>query len=248
MTPASNEAVSLIGVYRRRNAHHVVALVNWARGGGWSTAWWALDEVDPGLADVTVGVGPGLRLALFNDLATRVLGEGYVVVSDDDVVFTRGSLVELVRVCGRAGLDLAQPARADDNSVFDFNVAHRITRARRFSQVRITSFVEVGPLFVIGPRWRDRILPFPEERGMGWGLELDWFELWKSGCRLGIVDVIRVAHMGKTGSDYDFAEEAERIHAELSRRRYEGWEDVQRTIGVWRPWSKSPPWLRAGVR
>ena len=118
-----------------------------------------------------------MRLSLLNELARHVPDEGYVVVSDDDVVFTRGTLDALVVLCERARLDLAQPSRSDDNSRFEFNVAHAITRARRLSRVRLTTCVETGPLVVLGPRWRDRILPFPEERGMGWGVELDWHEL-----------------------------------------------------------------------
>ena len=82
---------------------------------------------------------------------------------------------------------------------------------------------------------------------MGWGVELDWHELWKGGCLLGIVDAVRVAHVGQPGSDYDAGGEAARIHEELARRRYEGWQDVQRTVSVWRPWAKTPPWLRNGA-
>ena len=236
----------LIGVYRRRNAPCVAALVDVALQHGWPTAWWALDEVEPELEHVTVGVGRGMRLSLLNELARHAPDEGYVVVSDDDVVFTRGTLDALVVLCERARLDLAQPSRSDDNSRFEFNVAHAITRARRLSRVRLTTFVETGPLVVVGPRWRDRILPFPEERGMGWGVELDWHELWKGGCVLGIVDDVRVAHVGEPGSDYDAGLEATRIHEELARRRYEGWKDVQRTVGVWRPWTRTPPWLGSG--
>jgi hypothetical protein len=247
VTPASEPPVSLIGVYRRRNASHVSALVAEARAEAWSTAWWALDAPADQLADVTVGVGPGLRLPLLNSLADRVPDEGYLLVADDDVLFTRGSLRELIAVCARAGLDLAQPARSDDNSQFEFNVAHAITRALRLSRARLTSFVEIGPLVVVGPRWRHSILPFPDERGMGWGLELDWHELWKSGCLLGIVDAVRVAHLGEPGGDYEASDEAERIHAELARRRYEGWKDVQRTLAIWRPWRRSPPWLTNGA-
>ena len=81
---------------------------------------------------------------------------------------------------------------------------------------------------------------------MGWGVELDWHELWKGGCVLGIVDDVRVAHVGEPGSDYDAGLEATRIHEELARRRYEGWKDVQRTVGVWRPWTRTPPWLGSG--
>ena len=244
---AAEPLTSLIGVYRRRNAPYVAALVGVALAQRWPTAWWALDAVEPELADVTVGAGPGMRLALLNELTQHVPHEGYVVVSDDDVVFTRESIPALVALCEQAQLDLAQPARSDDNARFEFNVAHAITRARRLSRVRLTTFVETGPLIVVGPRWRDRILPFPEERGMGWGVELDWHELWKGGCLLGIVDDVRVMHAGEPGSDYDAGLEATRIHEELTRRRYEGWKHVQRTVGVWRPWMKTPPWLQNGA-
>lgn len=238
---------SLIGVYRRQNAAYVATLVEVAVEHRWRTAWWALDGAEPSLAHVTVGEGPGMRLALLNELTAYVPDEGYIVVSDDDVAFTQGSLPALVVLCDRARLDLAQPARSDGNLRFEFNVAHAITRPRRLSRVRLTTFVETGPLIVVGPRWRTRVLPFPESRGMGWGVELDWYELWKGGCRLGIVDAIRVAHHGEPGGEYDAGKEALRIHEELARRRYEGWKDVQRTVSVWRPWTRMPPWVEDGT-
>ena len=247
MAAAAHPPGALIGVYRRRHAENVAALVAGAEAAGWPTAWWALDGTAPELAGITVGGGPGERLALLNELARRVPGDGYLVVADDDVAFTRGSIRELVSVCEDARFDLAQPARCDDNSRFDHNVAHAITRSRRLSRARLTTFVEVGPLFVVGPRWRGRIVPFPEERGMGWGLELEWYELWKEGCRLGVVDAVGVAHLGEPGSEYDVAAEVERIHEELARRRYAGWKDVERTLRVWRPWQRRPPWLAHGA-
>lgn len=247
MAGVAGPPASLIGVYRRRNAAYVAALVETAVEHGWPTAWWALDGVEPRLVHATVGEGPGMRLALLNELTAHVPDQGYVVVCDDDVAFTRGNLPALIVSCDRARLDLAQPARSDDNARFEFNVAHAITRARRLSRVRLTTFVETGPLVVVGPRWRRRILPFPEKREMGWGVEFDWYELWKGGCLLGIVDEVRVAHLGAPGSDYDAETEALRIHEELARRRYEGWKDVQRTVGVWRPWTRVPPWLEDGT-
>jgi hypothetical protein len=245
---SQTDGVALIGVYRRRNAEHVRRLVGVAANAGWSSAWWALDEQDHALAPQTVGVGSGPKLSLLNEtLARSGLPRGWLIVSDDDVVFTRGDLVALVSVCEQGEFDLAQPARSDDNSTHEFNVAHRITRARRLSRARATTFVEIGPLFVVGPRWRDRILPFPESRGMGWGLELDWHRLYQAGCRLGIVDSVRVAHLGAPGADYEFDGEAERVHRELEERGFAGWEDVQRTLATWRPWRRKPPWSRVGA-
>ena len=60
---------------------------------------------------------------------------------------------------------------------------------------------------------------------MGWGLELEWHELYREGCALGIVDAVRVRHEGERGEGYDFRTEAHRVHAELGGarvRRLEG--------------------------
>lgn len=213
-------------------------LVEPALAEGWSVSWWALDHVVEDLAEWTVGSGGGARLALLNEAVRRTRApDGRLVVSDDDLVFVRGDVVELVALCARAGFDLAQPARADSG------VDHEITAARRLSLARRTSFVEIGPLFVVGRRWRDRIVPFPEERGMGWGLELEWFDLHEQGCILGIVDAVRVRHEGARGEDYDVGLEIGRMHDELAARGLE-WRDLQKTLGTWRPWQRSPRWVR----
>jgi hypothetical protein len=232
---------ALVGVYRSRNAECVRRLVEPALTRGWTVVWWALDEVVDDLSSVTAGSGPGPRLALLNRALERIrTRENWVVVSDDDVVFERGDVAGLVSLVERARLDLAQPARSDPG------VDHGITMFRRLSRARRTSFVEIGPMFVVGPRWRDRILPLPEARGMGWGLELEWFDLFREGCALGIVDAVRVRHDGARGEDYDDAGEIERVHAELEANGYRGWSDVQATLGTWRPWQRSPRWGREG--
>jgi hypothetical protein len=231
---------ALVGIYRARNADTVQQLSQPAVAAGWTVAWWALDDAGHGIADMTVGSGPGQRLPLLNETLSRADAEdGWVVVSDDDVVFQRGDVTELVSLCHQAGLDLAQPARTDAA------VDHRITVARRLSTARRTSFVEIGPVFAVGPGWRDAILPFPEERGMGWGLELDWFALHERGCALGIVDAVRVRHEGSRGEHYDYRSEAHRVHDELAARGFDGWSDVQKTFATWRPWQRAPSWVRA---
>jgi len=234
-------SASLVGIYRARNADRVRRIVQPALDEGWIVAWWALDEVVDDLADVTAGCGPGSKLPLVNEILRASGRSEWLVVSDDDIVFERGHVVELVSLCARAALDLAQPARSDAM------VDHSITAARRLSVARRTSFVEIGPIFAVGPGWRERIVPFPEERGMGWGLELEWHELHREGCALGIVDAVRVRHAGDLGEDYDYRAEAHRVHAELEERGFGGWQDLQLTIGTWRPWQRSPAWARAGA-
>lgn len=238
-----NDPVALIGVYRAANAEYVRPLVESAARLGWTVAWWSLDDAVDDLGHVTVGSGPGARLPLLNEVLRRSgIVKGWLVVSDDDVVFERGDLGRLVSLCTRAGFDLAQPARSDPP------VHHAITTARRLSVARRTSFVEIGPLFVVGPRWRDRIVPFPEDRGLGWGLELEWLDLHRQGCTLGIVDAVHVRHVGVPGRDYDFAGQVDSIHAELAERGIGSWADVQSTHETWRPWQRAPRWARGARR
>jgi hypothetical protein len=166
---------------------------------------------------------------------------GPLVLADDDVVFRRGNVAALVAYCDRAGFGLAQPAHTADSQV-----SHAITRARRLSVARLTTFVECGPLVVVSERWLERVLPLPETRGMGWGLELDWMVLREDGCPFGIVDSCRIDHVGVVGGGYDKGEAVRQVHAELATRGIHDWSEIQQTIAVWRPWRRSPPWPVAG--
>jgi hypothetical protein len=231
---------AIVGVYRRRNAELVRRLVQPALDAGWRTAWWALDGTHPDLDDLTVGEGQGLKLPLLNETLRRS-GElaSWTVVSDDDLTFRSGTVVDLLRLCSRARFDLAQPARARGTQL-----SHGITIAPRFSRARSTTFVESGPLFVVGPRCRGRILPLPDQRGMGWGVEIDWYELVAEGCRLGIVDSVPVEHVGELGVEYDATSEKQRLFEELAAKGHPEWAEMRETLATWRPWQRTPPWSR----
>jgi hypothetical protein len=241
--PSPDEAVFLVGVYRARNAERVRELFRPALEHGWKVAWWALDEVADDLREVTVGSGPGEKLPLPNEILRRIepVG-GWLVVSDDDVVYEKGDVVELVSLSIRARFDLAQPARADTSG------GHEITFARKLSVARRTSFVEIGPVFAVGPGWYDRIVPFPEERGMGWGLELKWIDLFRTGCVLGVVDAVQVRHDGPPGPDYDHEHLLRRMREELAEHRVDGWPELQQTFETWRPRRRSPRWASDAER
>jgi hypothetical protein len=229
----------LVGVYRHGNAEHVRRLLEPALEHRWRTAWWALDETHEELRDVTVGQGPGAKLPLVNETLRRVgTTASWTVVSDDDLRFRRGDVVEFVDRCVRAQLDLAQPAR-----VRGTHEGHAITAQRRRSRARTTTLIESGPLFAVGPRCRDRILPFPEERGMGWGIEIDWHDLLGEGCRLGIVDAALIEHLGVR--EYDDTEMRRRLLEELKERGQPNWGEMRRTLQIWRPWQRKPPWHTA---
>lgn len=230
--------VCLIGVYRRRNAAYVRKLVDAACSAGWSSAWWALDEVASELAEHTVGAGVGEKFPLLNEIIRRVQNrDGWIVVADDDFVFVRGGLVRLVKLCERAGFALAQPAHTAASAH-----SHEITLSRALSIARATTFVEIGPLFVVAPWCRERIVPFPGARGMGWGLELDWRRLLDHGCLLGVVDAVNVVHLGQVGQSYDVASLERGVRRELMAAGVSAWRDLQQTSAVWRPWQRRPPW------
>lgn len=229
---------TIVGIYREANAGIVERLLEPALDAGWSTAWWALDRVAPRLSSLTVGEGPGEKLPLLNRVLERhgpVAGP--LLLSDDDISFERGDLVELVALSKRAGLALAQPAHAEGSEV-----SHGITRARPRSRARLTTFVESGPLVVVATECVSRVTPLPEARGMGWGLELEWIDL---GCRLGIVDAVRVRHLDKVSRTYDDAALRARMREELAARGLDDWAPLQRTLAVWRPWRRTPPWSTA---
>jgi hypothetical protein len=236
---AGAESAHVVGVYRVRNAARVRTLLDSLPAPGWSAAWWALDEVAEPLRSVTVGSGPGAKFELVNAvLDTSPPGNVWLVVADDDVEFVSGSLVDLLALCAIAGFALAQPAH-----VAASEVSHEITLSRALSIARRTNFVEIGPLFVVGPTCRDELVPFPaEEEGMGWGLELAWGDLVERGCRLGIVDAIRVRHLDVVGQAYDRRREKDVLQQRLRERGIERWADAQRTLETWPLWRSRPPW------
>ena len=234
----------IVAIYRARNAKYVSRLLEPVLAVGWGVALWALDEVVDDLAPHTVGAGRGERLALLN----RILelsdpGPGWLVVSDDDLIFTRGDVVDLVAICELAGFGLAQPAHFVSPLL-----SHPITGARPLSVARMTTFVEIGPLFAVAPRWLPRLAPFPEDRGMGWGLELEWRALLDDGCLFGIVDAVTVRHEGAIGSEYDAQLYSRSVKAELAASGVQGWAELQRILATWRPWQRVAPWVTASGR
>jgi hypothetical protein len=227
-------------VYRRRNAQVLHRMLKPARAAGWRVRLWALDEEEPTLASETLGTGSGTKFELVNRLVedTPPSTNDYVVVADDDAVFVRGSIVSFLSKVAAAGFGVAQPSH-----VLWSNISHRITWMRPFSNARLTTFVEIGPIFAVAPRWQANVLPFPGGLGMGWGLELDWMDLQPLGCRLGIVDSTPIRHLSRFAAAYAPEEEIEKLTNLLEERGAPGWRGLRRTVATWRPWQKQPPWL-----
>jgi hypothetical protein len=230
----------LLCVYRAKNARVVARLARSARRADVEVRLWALDSIAGPLASSTVGSGPGTKFSLVNRLlaAGPVAEDAYVVVSDDDVwlPFGLGTFLRLVR---RAGFDLAQPAHTRHFS----NLSHAVTLRAPRSVARVTEFVVIGPVYVVSPAWRSSVLPFPDDVGLGWGLEADWYGLHRRGARLGIVDATPMRHLAPVAASYEQGAERSRMAERLAAAGLGGLHEVQRTLATWRPWQRMPPWL-----
>jgi hypothetical protein len=240
--PAAPGSVLVLCIYRSRHADTVDALVSEARARGWEVRLWALDDVAPSLAWATVGHGTGAKFPLLNGMlrAHDVEHFDWIVVADDDVTFGRRSLAELLEVADTAGLDFVQPAHTElSHRKLEFTVRRPLSLARR------TTFVEIGPLFAVRRPWTVRVLPFPSEHTMGWGLELEWHDLERDGMRLGIVDGVPLRHLSPVGKSYAKDDERARLRALLDARGLESVLEVQHTKAVWRPWQSPPGWRQS---
>jgi hypothetical protein len=230
----------LVSIYRKRNAEEVEALLREDDLSWCDVRLWSLDEVPESLERWTVGSGPGTKFALLNALLEGCAADQYVIVADDDIVFKRGSLRDLVTLGARAEFGLFQATHARHSYW-----SYRITKRFRLAMARETAFVEIGPLFVIAPAWRSAFLPFPDDIGMGWGLELEWLKVHQQGCRFGVVDDVSLVHLGPLGETYDVTEEDERLE---QREREIGVSlgEMQRNESIWYRWQSTPPWRKDG--
>ena len=153
----------------------------------------------------------GGKFQNLNRLLDTASGEAdWTIVVDDDVRLPRAFLDRFLAVCEAFELDLAQPAQT-----LRSHSAWKVTRRRPASLVRVTRFVEIGPVTAFGRRAAAELLPFPELR-FGWGLDLHWAALaGRHGWRLGVVDALPVRHesalVGASYSRDDAVDEAARF-------------------------------------
>jgi hypothetical protein len=219
---------TLVSIYRKKNADTVRRLVDEAP----AARVWALDGVAPELADVTVGEGGGSRFRLLNQLIEPG-DDRYLVVTDDDLELRPGDLDRLVAIAAEFDLDLCQPGHGAGS-----RYSYQITRHRPFSLIRLTNFVEIGPLFVVSPRFRSVITPFPDTPGMGWGADVEWMaQRERTGARFAVVDAVNMRHTGGIADAYDATPEWERAEPILARNGITDLRESQKTLATVRPWA-----------
>jgi len=236
-SPPATGSPILVAIYRYKNADTLYTLIRQSGIAQLDIRLWALDQVHERLHAWTLGSGPGPKYELINQLLVKSPGDVFVIVADDDIVLARGSLQNLLTLGQRSGFGLFQAAHAR-NSLYTYP----ITRRHPLAHARETTFVEIGPLFVVAPVWRCRFLPFSADIGMGWGLEIDWYAIQQAGCRFGVVDDVRVVHLVAPGTAYvGTGEEKARLEHVMAKKRV-SLEEIQQEVAVWWRWQGSPPW------
>ncbi len=232
---------TMLCIYRERNQPAVTGLVEQAQRRGIKIVLWALDNPLAELAAYTVGCGPGPRMDLLNRLWQTAKADGcyQLIIADDDIYFTRGSLEQLLGAAIVCEFGIAQPAHD-----WTSNYSYPINRTRPFLLARHSTFVEPGPLIVVTQPWVDQVMPFPKNFGMGWGIWLLWQKLQSKGCKLGIIDCVTVNHPSPVAAEYtsDLHVEYSRLRSIIRENGFQSAKDAQQILGTWKFWQPVPPW------
>lgn len=232
--------VLVLSIYRCDNASVLSRIVQDAKKSRWDVSLWALDQTHPLLAPYSVGAGRGPKFPLLNGMMCQenLYKFDWVVVTDDDAVFDTGSLTGFLWAAEKAGLSLAQPA----HTLTSFS-NYEITVWKPHIMARLTNFVEIGPLFAIKRDYYNKLLPFPEDSGMGWGLDVQWSDLQASGARLGIIDWVTLRHLSPAATTYDTSLEEKHLQEALRARGHDYVAQFHRTLATWHEWERRPSWL-----
>lgn len=196
----------------------------------------ALDEIARTRHDVTVAVSPAGDRGKFENL-DALLGRqdiakhDWLLVLDDDVELPRRFLDRFLFCCERFGLKLAQPAHRHRS-----HAAWPVTR-RRADVVRMTRFVEIGPVTAFRNDTFATVLPFPPLR-MGWGLDAHWAAVAREhGWPVGVVDATPIRHgLRRTGSGYLHADAVAEARTFLADRPHITRDEAAQTVAAFRRW------------
>ena len=150
----------------------------------------------------------------------------WLFVLDDDIVLPHGFLNRFLLLAERFELDLAQPAHRRAS-----HAAWQVTRRRRHSLVRETSFVEIGPVTAFARSTFSTLLPFPDLR-MGWGLDMHWAALAREhGWRCGVLDAVPIRHRAApAASSYSREQALAEARNFLANRPYLSASEAQQTL------------------
>jgi hypothetical protein len=147
-----------------------------------------------------------------NALANEQLSDcDWVLIVDDDVALPESFLDLFLYYCVQNDLKLAMPAhRILSHKTF------AITERNWASTVRLTNFVEIGPITILHRDTFSSLIPFPSLR-YGWGLDVLWSSIAISkGWRIGVVDATPVRHLRPIAGSYSGLEARKEAEAFLT--------------------------------
>jgi hypothetical protein len=223
----------VLGIYKPEGAGEMARAISaMRRSRHWvRVALGATGTADPSLAEETLAEDmAGGKFANLNQLLALAGLEdaGWIVILDDDVRLPKRFCDRLIAVAERAGLQLGQPALS-----WRSDAAWQVVRRRPYL-LRITRFVEIGPVTLMSRKVIDALLPFPEE-GRGWGLELYWGALAQQrGWRLAVIDALAVRHEARaTASGYDPAAAMAAAHQFLDTHEHLSRTEAEAVVEQW---------------
>jgi hypothetical protein len=210
-------------IARERNMAHVKALAEQADG---RIEIWSLEQ------------RPGRKFDLLDQLVRErpPAPDEWLVVADDDIRFLRGNLTRLVAIAKAAGFDVVQPGHDRRG-----NVSHGMTISRPLTRARLTSFVEIGPLFAVAPGVRDRVAATFAGSGMGWGLDVGVWPALAPPPRFGVVDEVRMLHLGKVATEYNAEDARAEMRETVARFGVSDRIQPQATYHSWFAWRRIRP-------
>lgn len=156
----------------------------------------------------------------------------WMVLVDDDVELPDNFLDRFLYLSEAADLHICMPAHR-----FRSYQTFRLTARHWGGMVRITRYVESGPITAFRRSMFPHIFPFPELK-WAWGTNIGWSEsARKLDYRIGIVDGTPIRHLRPVGGSYDIrlaTEEAEAFLAAegIARPRHEILSTVKTMSGA----------------
>ena len=221
---------------------HVERLLAPALAAGWAIAWWALDRVAPRARGAHAWARGREKLLAPRTSAPRcgsARGRRWVVLSDDDIAFVRGTSSRSSRWRrAPASASRSRPTRPGSRG----QPRHH-ARAAAVEVLGSTTFVEGGPCVAIAPAWtRPRDAAPGLARGWAGGSSSTGSTCAAEGCRLGIVDAVQIIAPRQGRRRRTTTRRSERAACATSSRngasRISG--PLQRTLATWRPWQRRP--------
>ena len=170
---------------RSADLHHIIASLSKTR-----------HDIDVRLAPLREGNGKFQNInAAIRDVALHKYD--WLLVIDDDIAVPRGFLDKFIFLSEEAGLRMSQPAHR-----FRSYQSYSLTQRCWNSLVRITNFVECGPVTAFHRDIHPYVLPFANLR-WAWGTDVAWAEFARcNNLPIGIVDATPIRHLRQVATSY----------------------------------------------